>query len=144
MFTFLYNNWIREGLYMLDVHLVTKMSSTELFESLLPVINKIYDKYFRFFADREKYKMHVLNEIERTHKQYHYEIDYGDYLQALLKEFADRKLEEYLGDSKKSNRVINGYIQSHFKNVNNEKDSLTVLDNLDHFLRVINSYRLMK
>ena len=70
-----------------------KMTSYEIYDSFNVSLNKIYNKYYYYFMNTEKYKKYVVNEIDKTCNNYNSNMDYEKFINNRLIEKSKVKVK---------------------------------------------------
>lgn len=117
----------------LNLKKIQQMNSQEIFELLLPNINKIYNSFNYIELSKQDYYDLVLKEITNSKKLYTDNQPYSDYLKMKICNALAERIRSLLLQPDSSIKLINNFINQKFDKVKNYEDSLKYFKNLNSF-----------
>ena len=112
---------------------ISNLDSKEIYELLLPSIQKVYQSFSYINLTTEEYSDLVLFEIENSKKKYKNNISYDEFIKKRIKIALSKKIEKSLFDPNKSFEIINNYINIKLKNSEKTEEAIKQFDKLNSF-----------
>ncbi len=122
----------------LNLNDIKKMDSKQIYNLLLPIINKLYLSFEYADISSEDYEKLVLKEISDSKKIYKSNKDYTDYIKRKIKFHLYEIIKEKLFNLETSFTLLNNYINKKLVNVSNSKDAIQNFKKLSDFLGTYN------
>lgn len=123
------------GLSMKEIN---EMQNSEIYNILLPLINRIYKKFDYIGISQNQFKKLIFNEINSSKKMYNGDISYNEFIKKRIETIVIEEIKEMLKSSKSAVTIINNYINKNSKYFSTYDDSLKLLKKLDSFFELFN------
>ena len=107
------------------------MSTEDIFKSLMPLIDKLYNEYDYIEVSKDDYYNIVLNEIDYNKKETLDDKEFKKRLKKKIKFILDDRIYENLKDKEKATNIINKYIT---KKITKSSASEIIITELSKFL----------
>lgn len=123
------------GLSMKEIN---EMQNSEIYNILLPLINRIYKKFDYIGISQNEFKKLIFNEINSSKKMYNGDISYNEFIKKRIETIVIEEIKEMLKSSKSAVTIINNYINKNSKYFSTYDDSIKLLKKVDSFFELFN------
>lgn len=117
---------------------IRTMNSDQILESLLSIIDAIYNKFAFANISKQDYYNMVLKEIENTKSSFNSEKKYVDYLKSIIESKMMEIIKTQLLEYNESIKILNSYIQITMKKTDNYDAIMKQIRAFDSFLEKYN------
>ena len=115
-------------------------NSFEIYESLLPTLNKVFNSHYFFIMRKERFKNIAIREIESSYENYKGKESYEKFISNRLIDKSITCVKEIIKDSKNASKLMNNYIEIVFKEKEDYKSANQYLKKLT---KMIGTYDYM-
>ncbi len=122
----------------LNLKKVQQMDSIQIYNLLLPIINRLYNSSKYINISNEDYIKLVLKEISDSKKTYTGDQNYIDYIKRKIKFQLSEITKKMLFDSKTSFTLLNNYITQKIVNISSYAEAIKYFKKLSRFLETYN------
>ena len=116
---------------------VYQLNANQIFEVLLPTINKFYEKIEYTGITKEDFYNLVLVEINKSKRFYKGDIDYTKYIKGRINVAIFEQIKKILSNQETAIILINNYINKYFKKSDTYESSI---NNLEKLSKLFDSY----
>lgn len=119
---------------------VQQLNEQEILETLLPIIDKLYEKINYTDITKEQFYNLALKEISKSKKNYNGETDYVKYIKNKISIVLANQINKSLLEPERAIIIINNYIDEHLKKSITYEDSIENLHKLSSFFETYNYF----
>ena len=117
---------------------VQQLNTQQIFELLLPIINKLYEKVDYIGITKEEFYHLVLKKVEKSKKTYKGDMNYIKYIQNRINTLIENQIKNNLLETETAVMIIDNYINKYFKRSDSYEDSIKNLKDLANFFELCN------